>query len=276
MLIALCLVVATVCGTVDKPERVVPLEVAVPRRQTARYQLEYARRLKERLGERKPAEQTFWRGLAIEAYQAVRVHHPEEKSIAAEAAFRAGELLRATNDVEAAAVEFDVAAELGRGGPFECRALMEHGHLYRRAGELRRALDYFHDVVSHRTTSVRLRDDAWFWIGRMQRDLGRFDDAVRAWKTISMGEGDALDRVEAFNWWANLLIDRGDLNGAAGVLNACQLQLLDWSLEETQFGRRVRRALERMRARRRLIDALEQRHRDKRNSSSNDPLPRKS
>lgn len=278
------LMIATLClassmGVVpdDPPEseRPLPLEIAVPKRSNARWQLEYARGLKNRLGERKESEREFWRDLAIEAYQAVRVHHPEEVSIGAEAAFRAGELLRTDGRTAEAAAEFESAARLGRGGPFECRALIERGHLARRDGEPRRALDYYHDVVAKRTAGARQRDDAWYWIGRMQRDLGRFDDAFRAWKTVAHGNGDTLDRIVAFDWWACTLLERQDPNGAAGVLHDCSIRMREAALEETRNGERVRRALERMRARSRLIDELERARNAKVRSSENDRLSRK-
>lgn len=259
-------------GAHDDP---VPLEIAVPRRSTARHQLEHAAALKRQFLERKEAERDFWRELTVEAYQAVRVHHPDAMALGGEAAFRAGELLRAAGAGERALEEFRAAARLGRGTPFEARAELEIGHIHRRAGRTREALDAFHGVAASRTAAGRRRDDAWLWVGKLQHARGRTSDAVRAWRLVADGEGDALDRIEAFDLWALSLVESHDLEGAAGVLQAARTALFERSLEETEFGERVRAALERMRVVDRLTDAIEKR-RTRDDSSSERALSRKS
>ena len=260
MLLVLALLVGFVGQTgVDEEERSVALEIAVPRRATAEAQLEYARGLKRRLSERKPEEREFWRELAVEAYQAVRVHHPDRPDVGSEAAFRAGELLRAAGIDERAIKEFTIASRLGSGGRFAHRALLETGHVHRRAGRARKALDRYHEVVSARSVAPRVKDDAWLWVGRLQAASERFEDAFRAWKTVARGAGDPLDRVQAYDWWAITLVERNDLEGAAGVLHEARQRLREAVLEETPFGDQVRRAMERMRAVDRLLEAIEKR-----------------
>jgi tetratricopeptide (TPR) repeat protein len=199
------------------------------------------------------------RAAAVEAYRAVRVRFPDERTAAAEAAFRAGELLRAGGGVEEALREFESARGLGAGTPFRARAELEIGHLHRRGGRVREALDAYLVVRADASAARSYRDEAGLWAGKAWRELGHARDARRAWMGIARGAEDPLDRVRAYDLLALDLVDSGDLEGAAGVLHRCRLALEDVALEETRLGERVRRALESMRALDRLARAIQRR-----------------
>ncbi len=58
------------------------IETVVPRMASAEAQLGHARRLNRQMAEKEGDELVFWRKLAVEAYQAVRVFHPEARASA--------------------------------------------------------------------------------------------------------------------------------------------------------------------------------------------------
>ena len=224
-----------------------PLEVRVGRRERPLAQLAYARRLKRTMYGRPPEDRPFWTGLAVEAYQAVREFHPDAPELGAEAAFRAGELLRAAGKIEDAVQEFRVAAELGRGTQFRPRARLEIGHIERRSGNLRRALDQYLGVASSAGSDPLQRDDAWLWAGRVWSAEGRLNDARRAWRGVAEADGHPLDRIQAFDELGLSWLEQGDDERAFIELETCREALGDQALEETQLGVRVRSALLRMR-----------------------------
>ncbi len=228
------------------------LDVRVPRMEEAPAQLAYARRLKVSMYGREGKEREFWRSLAVEAYQAVARFHPDAVALAAESHFRAGELLRAGQRYEEALREFRACRSLGGDTAFPARAGLEIGHVQRRLGNTRAALDAYLEVVSAAGTTPQ-RDDAWLWAGRLWHAEGRLEDARRAWRAVSEGDGDALDRILAYDYLALSWVEISDLEAAAGVLNQCAQALSEKALEETRHGEEVRKAMLRMHA----IEALQ-------------------
>jgi len=243
-ILALCLPLVARAG-----QDALPWELRVPRMDRPRAQLAHARRIKASFYRRPEADRPFWRTLAVEAYQAVRVFHPEASEIGAEAAFRAGELLRAGGEGEAAVDEFRVAQELGRGTPFRARARLEIGHVHRREARRRAALDEYLAVAGDAAAEVEYRDAAWIWAGRVWQSQGRLDDARRAWKGVAEGSGNPLDRAHAYDELGLSWIEEGDLERARRTVEGCLAALGDTALEETERGRRMRSALLRMRTR---------------------------
>lgn len=228
------------------------IETYVPRLETPSAQLAHARRLKRNLEGAEPEEQAFWRKLSVEAYQAVRVFHTDAAA-AAEASFRAGELLRAGGEDERALTEFQNAELLGAGTDFRSRARIEIGHLHRKSGRPREALDAYLRVTADAAGESFRRDDAWYWAGVVWRAEERLDDARGAWRRVAEHGIDALDRIHAFDAIALSYVELGDLEAAAGVLNECLTALSERALEETSEGERVRNALLRMR----VVDELQ-------------------
>src|SRR5262245_31481992 len=88
----------------------------------AEAQLAHARRQKYEMRGRPEGELAAWRLRTVEAYRAVRVFHSEARAACVEAAFRAGEILRAAGDEAAALVEFGWAARQRGAGDFRARS----------------------------------------------------------------------------------------------------------------------------------------------------------
>jgi len=270
---------ATVASTAGATQRETPtVGTRVPRLPTPAAQLAYARRLKRTLVHEAPGARAArdsedpgdrrdppdprdgsGRERAVEAYRAVRVHHPRARAAGAEAAFRAGELLRAAGEPARALAEFEVAGELGENTAFRARARLEIGHLHRRARRAQPALDAYLRVASDPTAARTHRDEAWLWAGLLWREAERLDDARRAWRRVAEHGVDPLDRIRAFDRLGLLWIDGGDLEAAAGVLDECARALGGQASEETPQGARIRRGLGRMRVAAELARRIEQR-----------------
>ena len=257
-----------VVGHAQERER---LETFVPRLSDAEAQLDHARRVKRTMYERREDARPFWRKLAVEAYQAVRAFHPDERERCVEGAFRAGELLRAGGDDDGALEEFAWAAQQA-AGDFSTRARLEIGHLHRRNERSRLALDAYLDVAGNPRATASRRDDAWLWAGQVWRAKGRIEDARRAWRRVAERAHDPLDRIRAFDLLGALWLAENDLEAACGVLNECLRDLAEAALEETSRGEEVRNALLRMR----IVDELPRAIARRNSSSQNTGTSRKS
>ncbi|MFT5288473.1 MAG: tetratricopeptide (TPR) repeat protein [Planctomycetota bacterium] len=234
-----------------------PLEVRVPHMDSGRAQLAHARRLKMRSFRGKgPEDRLFWRSLAIEAYQAVRAYHPDEPDVSAEGAFRAGELLRADKDLDAARAEFKLARKLGVGTPFRARARLELGHLARRLGDLRQALDHYLALASDSGAAVRHRENGWLWAGRCWWQRGAHVEARRAWNGVAERALDPFLALRAHDELTLAWIEEGELKEAAAQLERCGFGLTSVLLEESERGEKLSDAFRRMRARDALRSAL--------------------
>jgi len=231
----------------------------VPKCETARAQLEYAAKRKKALRGTRGKEREAARERAVEAYRAVHYHYSRELAARAEAAFRAGELLRAGRQTEQARKSFEDAAKLGADTEFRARGWLEVGHGYRRAHRLVDALGAYEKVALDVKAAPQHRDGALLWKARLQSRLGRGSEARATWEGVARKGFDPFDRLNAFDAWALHLIERDDLEGAAGVLGLCSELLGERLAEATRNGERLRRTHARMRSISRLKSALEAR-----------------
>lgn len=236
------------------------IETVVPRMASAEAQLGHARRLKGQMGQKHGEELDFWRKLTVEAYQALRVFHPQARALAVEAAFRAGEILRTAGEEAEALREFGWAVQHGEGSEFRLRGRLEIGHLHRRARRWREALESYLDAAADTSGGSARREDAWLWVGTSWKAMGRRDDARQAWRRIAEQGSDILARITAYDELCLLLVEEGELEGAAGLLDRCHRELSEHALEESEKGERVRRAMLRMRILDELPRAIERRN----------------
>lgn len=232
---------------------------AVQKFETPKAQLEHAQTLKKVLRGLEGEARDRARGEAVAAYRAVREYFGTEAALCSEAAFRAGELLRTADDFPGALAEFGIARDRGAGTDFRVRAMLEIGHVERRAKHAQPAIAAYEAVVADNASSARQKDEALLWMGRVYADLERFADARRVWQKVADKGDDPLDRIQAFDQIASVLIETADLEGAAGVLKRCNDALADVSQEETKLGERVRAALGSMRSVDQLARAIEKR-----------------
>jgi tetratricopeptide (TPR) repeat protein len=208
-------------------------------------------------------ERNTTRQAAVQAYKAVREYFTSDARACAEAAFRAGELLRSADDATGAFAEFQVARERGADTPFRVRAELEIAHLHRRARDHEQALASYEAVLTDAASTPSQRDDASYWTGHVYAAEKRVEDARRAWRRVADHGEDPLDRVRAWDCIALSHIDAGDLEAAAGTLEKCREAMAETSAEETRLGERVRNALSSMRSVDDLQRAVEKRDKAK-------------
>lgn len=252
------LVALALTGFGQAPEAPIrpPPPVAVARASNAEEQLARAAELRQTLRGKRGRERAAVLARAVAAYRAVREHFPKEQNVCAEAAFRAGELLRSSGDAESALAEFTLARAGPARGPFHARAGLEIGHVHRRDGRPAEALDAYLAVRAEDGAEARWRDDAALWAGRVYAAEERAEDARRVLEPVAKLAEDPLQRIDAFDELALLYIAARDLEAAAGELSRCREAVGDEALEETEQGERVRGALQRMRCIARLEQAI--------------------
>ena len=248
ILVAWALVAGARAGPLEEPSGKEPPAAEVPRERTARLQLARGQRAKQALTGTRGRERMARRWEAARAYASVRSYFPGDACAGAEGAFRAGELLRGGGDLGEALREFRVARGLCAGGAYHARAMLEIGHLERRLGRAREALDAYAQLYAGTHSPPSVSDAAMLWAGRVHQARGAVEEAWRLWERVARGAEDPVDRVRAYDLLALALIEARDPEGAAGMLERCRRALFDVAQEETQTGERVRRALTHMRA----------------------------
>ncbi|HVS18550.1 MAG TPA: hypothetical protein VMT18_08115 [Planctomycetota bacterium] len=199
------------------------------------------------------------RARAVGVYRALREHFPAARADAAQAAFRAGELLRADGDTAGARREFQAVAALAPEPGLAARAGLELGHIERRSGLHAEALASYLAVASAQATPRAQRDRARLWIARSQAALERPSEARAILAELAREARDPCLRVEAHDERALTWIAARDLEAAAGELDLCRRSLRACAAEQTPQGERVRSALRRMRAVARLARAVAER-----------------
>jgi len=215
--------------------------------------------LRREARERSGRERLELRARAVGVYRGLRERFPEARSSAAQAAFRAGELLRSDGDAAGARGEFTAARALASDPQLAARAGLELGHLARRAGLHVEALAHYQQVSSDTAAPTAERDLARLWVGRSQIALERLLEARASLAVLARGARDPCLRVAAHDERALAWIAAGDLEAAAGELDLCRRALRARAAEETPQGARVRSALRRMRAVARLARAVAER-----------------
>ena len=223
---------------------------AVPLFPSAQGQLDYARELK--LSRRSlPADQREGRGLlAASAYRAVALRFPHEVALAQEALFRSGQLLIAMGREEEALRDFFYVANAGSA--WSQRARMELGHVQRRHGHWERAWSHYFHVANAPQGALEVRASAQLLSGDMFLCMGRINAAKTAWRSAVNSSHDSRKRVLAFDRLARMEIEFGTTLRLAELLLECLQRLDDVVLEDSEQGRRARRALEQSR----LVKAL--------------------
>ncbi len=231
----------------------------IPRLVHARAQLELARECRVAMGGLEGGARARACAIAVSAYRAVGEYFPASSAAATEADFRAAELLRAGGDFAAAAAGFRRVAGRSGGGVLAARARLEAGHLLRRDERLLEALAVCGSLALDPRTPRRERRLGSLWSARLLAQLGHAAAARAIWSGLARRGGDPLLSIRAFDDWGVSLADEGDLEAAAGVLHRCRERLAGRAAERTELGRRIRRALERMRLVPRLVRGVRER-----------------
>lgn len=199
------------------------------------------------------------RWLAIAAYARLEAQPELPAERRALAAFRRGELLRAGGFDAAATAAFSSVLSALEPGALWARAGLELARLERRAARAGNALALYEQVRSEPRAGAGARARATLELARLEREQGESARASRLLAQLLEHEPAASLRIAAADELALLLLERGDLEGAAGALERCRNLLGEEMHELTQHGALVRARLARMRARELLAAAVDAR-----------------
>src|SRR5262249_14033291 len=153
---------------------------------------------------------------AAAAWDKVAADFAAEPAVAAQAAFRGGELWQRHGSFALAEHDFLAAARLDpqRLGQ---RGTLEAADMQRRQKRSEEALATYGQAIALDPASRRAQT-ARIWQGRVLQALGRLDEAVTAFQGALETAQKPRQTVEAANWLAKVLIQKGDFDGAEGAL----------------------------------------------------------
>lgn len=220
----------------------------VPKQPTAAAQLVYAKRVKSESRGTEGAARAAALQRAAAAYAAVPQYWPDAGVILAEAAFRRGELQRSLGQPGAARGAFLEALDHGQGSEFAPRALLEIGHLHRRAKEMDQALEFYQRLLALPGASLHQLNDGREWTGKVQLDLGLWEAAAASFSAWAANAEGPVEVVRAADLEAKAWIQHGALDRAERRLNEVQAQMEPFSQEPTKEAEELRKALERMKS----------------------------
>jgi tetratricopeptide (TPR) repeat protein len=186
---------------------------------------------------------------AVEAWRAVREHHPRARAAIAEAAFRRGELLRAMEESGASRGAFQEVLEFAPAdSTWRVRALLELGHLARREGEWEKALVSYRRARETRGADLRHRNAAREWITKVQLKRGAWTAAEAAARDWRQHAASLLEEVRAEDRRLEALIGQRRLTQAWRELEELRERMAEHARRPTDEAEAIATALEGMRA----------------------------
>ncbi|HLQ39197.1 MAG TPA: tetratricopeptide repeat protein, partial [Planctomycetota bacterium] len=200
---------------------------------------------------------------AAKTYELVAVDFAAEPMAAAQAQFAAAELWRRHGSPAPAEKDFLEAARLDPAR-FGQRATLEAADMQRRQKQNERALATYIQVVAMDASSSRAQE-ARLWQARLLQTLGRIDEALAAFATAVEAAERPRALIEAANWLAKALIQKGDLAAAEQALAHADTTIANAGEDDPVEAGRLQKALAGMSARKTL-----QRAKDKQNQAGKD------
>ena len=187
--------------------------------------------------------------VAAREYAAVARHWPEQKLLVTEACYRRGEILRSLGEGGAARGAFEDALEAApAGSDFSVRALLEIGHLCRRAELHADAMAFYEKARDRKEVSLRYNNDGREWLARTHL-------AALAWKAAEVAAIDwaehaegPVEEVKARDRQLLALIGQKRLLAAGQLLAQVREEMQPLGAAPTKEGESVRKAVERMKA----------------------------
>lgn len=198
------------------------------------------------LGFARRARRERGRRAAIRAYTEVAEDPRVGGAPRVEALFRRAELLRAEGELEGALGCFETLAAMEDSASFGDRSHLECAAILRRLGRSPEACQHWLALWIDVDAEGRLRSRAGRALGEAHAEAGEWDAALRVLGAVVRQGFDPLEQVRAYDAIAELWLQRGDLEAAAGVLHEADVALGRLASERTQLGSRVREALAEM------------------------------
>jgi tetratricopeptide (TPR) repeat protein len=200
---------------------------------------------------------------AAQAYEKVAIDFAVEPIAAAQALFAAGELWRRQGSLPQAEKDFLSAAGLDPAD-YGQRATLEAADVQRRGKQLDKALVTYGQVVTMDSGTARA-EEARLWQGRLLQGMGRLDEAAAAFQTAVANSSRPRQLIEASNFLAKALIQKGDFAAAERAIEHAEVAAMEAADGDETEAERLKKALEDMSAKKAL-----QKARDKQDKPAKD------
>lgn len=234
--IVLCSLVSS--GTVIAAE--------IPKQSDAKAQIKFARSLKKETHGLKGEEKREKLKEVALAYASVPSYFPNAAAENAEAYFRLGGIRRSINDREGAMLAYEKTLETNGNRKFSARALLEIGHLHRRAKSFDTAIASYEKIGKDFADQADQRDSGLIWIGKLRFQQKNSDAARAAWQQVAEKGEDPVDRAKAYDLIAGSYLSESKQGDAAATIEKCKQVLAPFAEEPGTKGARVKRALEKL------------------------------
>lgn len=128
-------------------------------------------------------------------------------------------------------------------GPACARACLRWAQILRRGGDFRAAAAAYERAAEDPLATVEVREEARLWAARIALEDGDRAAGLRGLERLANSADDPAFSIRAFDLLARAAIERGDLEGAAGWLEAARARWSEECQAVTPRGERVRRGL---------------------------------
>mgnify|MGYP003387538676 FL=1 len=187
--------------------------------------------------------------VAAAAYADVKRYWPEAHPFVEESCYRRAELLRSLEEIGAARGCFEEVLEAApEDSDFYIRALLELGHLCRRAKQYVDSLSYYALAAAHDKGSLSYQVRGQSWLAKLNLSLKEYDAAIAAAKLWRKRVLSSVDYIRASDVFICALAESREWASAEKELAALHKKMKKQSSAPSEEGAAVAKALSKLKA----------------------------
>ena len=187
--------------------------------------------------------------VAATAYADVKRYWPEAHPFVEESCYRRAELLRSLEETGAARGCFEEVLEVAPAdSDFYIRALLELGHLCRRAKQYKDSLSYYALAAAHDKGSLSYQVRGQSWLAKLNLSLKEYDSAIAAAKLWRKRALSSVDYIRASDVLICALAESRAWASAEKELAALHKKMKKQALAPSEEGEAVAKALSKLKA----------------------------
>jgi len=187
--------------------------------------------------------------VAAAAYADVKRYWPEAHPFVEESCYRRAELLRSLEEIGAARGCFEEVLEAApEDSDFYIRALLELGHLCRRAKQYVDSLSYYALAAAHDKGSLSYQVRGQSWLAKLNLSLKEYDAAIAAAKLWRKRVLSSVDYIRASDVFICALAESRAWAAAEKELAALRKKMKKQSSAPSEEGAAVAKALSKLKA----------------------------